>query len=922
MRVQRRARIVQPNTRTGSGGDLGQSTGTALQALGEQITDTAFSALGKQRLADAKVAAETLDFQRDEQGRIKPPKLPGANHLLGPSLYERAYQENVLDRYQKQVALDANKRLSEIARNHPRDPDGFEEVSNAYLASIRETVAPEVAASVDLQLQGMQTTLYNGVADAKAQWVHENNTAVHVETMTRATEELYDLVAAGTNGDLIASQVSALSALADDGVRRAYLKADAIPGTATTISEVIARGTLARSVTQFPNTDLGNAQMLEQLNKFVAGEGTIKQLRNGKLVDVSVAEVFPSAVQRKQITAPTEAFLKDVIATRNSLQKYEFERAITRYNAESMAEVRAAQVEGRPMDAVTREETERLIGYAIDSGNVSMIQHFSQFIDIDDQTLETQADLLNDIPVLHAKMNSLNLDDEAIAMIDKLMTDEVPLAEFLAGRWKGGATVSLSEAVTRLKSILSLFDGGGSPSKARLRYNNEEVLQAQKAAKAQNDYYASIGQVPGSDLTDEQARELNFRLSEAVGIKAWEQTEANARELDSIYTERGLYPEGMTSAQVWGSWPQAQRLAFIHSELKRDGIIPEGLLIFLHQELADAERINRPGMLGEVLDIYRAIEESPKLLSSLQTADGALAEAMEFHEDTQPGRVPGQTFFENLRKLETGQDLREPLDDARAQETYKVIDELMARSEFGDPISFFSGKNWNFRNNVGRIPRELMPDFKHYVWNEIDRFSTSDPDRIEKKINAMAETFVLERGYIPSRFGFSGEAVGGIVYEGASILPSFDRPDESYGYLPPELFYTDEYGQPDEAKLNRIKERADEFLAGYKGKTIGGVTYGELELGKNVLLRYNEGASRELGQVMWTPVVIDSSGQALVLPDPRMPEHSAHWGFDGITASVDDYRMELLKRSNELAAKRRANAQQMYQQIPNNPRML
>ena len=262
--------------------------------LGNAVQSFAAKKAEEDRIKEATLAAQALNFERDPEGRIVAPKLPENKGLLAPSIFDEAYTQQVLRRYTQQIELDAKKQLSDIALQHRLDPTGFEESSQAYIDKVSDTVLPNVQGDARTVMESVQVTLYNNIARLRAEDDHRKAAATHEEYMNDRLVELRSMLATPLTDETVLTSVALaaeIGELAAEGVQFGFMDPFMMENAGEKIQQQATMAILMGDVSR-ANTIVERANMVEFLNQLSEGKGKIKTIKDGRLMELPVSEVF------------------------------------------------------------------------------------------------------------------------------------------------------------------------------------------------------------------------------------------------------------------------------------------------------------------------------------------------------------------------------------------------------------------------------------------------------------------------------------------------------------------------------------------------------------------------------------------------------------------------------------------------------
>jgi len=164
----------------------------ALAGLADQVGEAAsqFGQVALQERADKASKAGALagaKVERDEEGNIIAPELQEDT-----TYYGQAFNESAINSYKSGIALDAKRRLDELAVEFKDDPAAYKEKADAYQVGLIKGLPPEIQAEI---LPQLEQDIYFRERDLKKSFVdrtfQKNLTDVRSELDSLENEILY-----------------------------------------------------------------------------------------------------------------------------------------------------------------------------------------------------------------------------------------------------------------------------------------------------------------------------------------------------------------------------------------------------------------------------------------------------------------------------------------------------------------------------------------------------------------------------------------------------------------------------------------------------------------------------------------------------------------------------------------------------------
>ena len=289
------------------------SAGPALLKTAGAIADRQFDKLRDQRTQEARIAAASLNFERDGEGNLVSPSLPiGENGLIAPTIYDRAYTKMVSARYLKQTQIDTSEQLNKIATQFPLDPDGFREVAEGYVAKVTELSPDLLKPDVNYTAQVKMVEHFNHIIRQRAEFDFNESREVHKNHISGLYDDLHGYTVSGASDDVIGAQMLKIRAAIEEGTDLNYWNEGAAELQRQSMDAQFAVASIIGEVTKLASDPVSHAAAIEQLTKFALGEGKIRMVDElGTVSFRPVEEVLPNTADRDAIAAVGIGIIKN-----------------------------------------------------------------------------------------------------------------------------------------------------------------------------------------------------------------------------------------------------------------------------------------------------------------------------------------------------------------------------------------------------------------------------------------------------------------------------------------------------------------------------------------------------------------------------------------------------------------------------------
>lgn len=317
------------------------SAGPALIKTAATFADREFEKQADKRTQEAQIAAAAINFERDVDGNLLPPRLPiGENGMLAPSIYDRKYTQMVGQRYIQQIEVDTLERLNTIASEHILDPDGFSEVAGAYVQKITELAPDMLKPDVNMTAQKRMVEHFNRITRnvAEMDWTDSRNQQINA--IDRKVEEAQSAAVAGDDAAVIENYIKMEADLLQ-GQEPNFWGESYPEARREAFNEQLISSYMIGGITRLPNDEVAMAVAKADVQSFIDGNAKVKVIRNGELVNVDATEAMPNEEKRaiiganaiKAINAREAAFVN----VENARHQYQFDEFLEKFMRKAVA---------------------------------------------------------------------------------------------------------------------------------------------------------------------------------------------------------------------------------------------------------------------------------------------------------------------------------------------------------------------------------------------------------------------------------------------------------------------------------------------------------------------------------------------------------------------------------------------------------
>lgn len=887
-----------------------QSIGPAVLNVARTAEEFITARATEDRLKEATEAAQALSFERDSDGNIIPPQLPEANGLFGPSIYDDAYTQQVIARYGQQINIDGAARLQQIAEENRLNPAGFQTAAQAYIDATTDNALPQVAGDARTSLEQRAVTHFNHIVRQRSEFDFQGAANTHTHNATMIQEDLIGLITSGADFDLVLSRAGEYLAQVEIGHERGFYDASVMQTAPDELQRTMATAYLARDLSDIPNTPIGNAQFIERMTAFQEGEGTITVPIGDQLLEVNVADVFPSPDERQIMAAPVIEMVRSRENARSATTRAVHQAQTLEFQRWLMSGIGMQILNGEGV-----QDTQLRTAYeeAASAGNVQMMNMAAQMLqqNFENVRLEGEAQHRDDVTMAHLEflreVYSDVFTDEQIDTLNGWLHDSyggVTIFQLMNGD-PGESNLrfhDIPQAVNTAVNMLQMVTnraGTGETAFTRRFFDQYREREAARGVATQ-DALRRTGR-NFEDMTPEERQSLNMAVNRQIGGWDLPQTEESAEWMHDTYND-------IAGREInWRTDPLPELDAFVDQVVAEFGVMPRGAVEYM-RGVVNAYETGNQEQLDRILDLGRIFYEHPSLQDKFE-AQAALGPtvggALEYiYDNFSAGSVTAdnaRVIFERALRNENFHLEWSALEPEGREKIVTMMDEAM-REEF---ITWFGGgQTISTINRVRPGPlATLMPAaMQQQVFNEIrSRAGQIDPDNPEafgRHVRASVRAVAEQNGWVLSRLG---------VNEQRFAQAGDDQPTFGWSQFAPEAFYRDQRtGGPDGDVMEAIESDLQEVLDAYSGRQIDdGRRFPTLRAGQNAGLYYNAAMSSPGIPVYNIMVTLDDGRLEMLTDDEQVFGDMLTIQFNETHARIVEGRERALVRAQKEEVDRR-----------------
>lgn len=572
----------------------------------------------------AALAAQAFQFQRDGDGNLIAPTIDMKDGALGPTIYEAEYTEQLLHRYEQNTILDANKRLSDLARQFPLDPESFDAHATKYKDTVVQNTMPQLQGKVHDQIMALGLSHSTYIADNLAKWEREESLQVLDLNTERQRKDLLGMAANGAD----ATQLQlAAQGITDEWTRAAenlLVNDAALMSVQQGITRTIAEGRIGWMATQIPPNSESEAAFIESIHLMTQDDNaTIETLVDGKVVEVPFKEVFPDRADRESMIQRVTKYIGDRSRNRETLDYVRDQGEMNRWIAKNVPSILSDIESGHYVD------TSRLLDTMINSVTENELL-FDQVSRLKNLAVASNEETLNrrwDAANLEAGFNALDIQYGSLSPEEREAVDSLSqnilgadIMTVIDGEIDPDP-LSRQQAFNHVSKILNQVEssrGSGSVPEHIKDYMLALSLYEQKYNANVADLLANAepledGSQPTSllQLSPEAQMAAQRELKRSLPGLDLNQTKAAATFHDTQYHE--AWGEG-SDPRLWTSWadvaPDKMRIRM--ADMDQIGVIPTS---FQKWTMGAAQNIDglEPDEFTRFMDYSKMLFDSDRL---------------------------------------------------------------------------------------------------------------------------------------------------------------------------------------------------------------------------------------------------------------------------------------------------------------------
>lgn len=722
----------------------------AVNALAGAIDDVATASLVERRRMEAEAEVNALEFERDENGMIRPPETR-EDGAFAPSLFSREYNRMAMIRYREQLSLDSAEQMNRIAREHWTDPEGFASAATAYREATLDAVPESVRGSVDADIRKQEISYQNGINNRVAAREYQRAQETHQAAFTKELEELQAIIAAdSTNSEAIALQFERVDNLRLAGAEEQYYGDDTSAVMLDQIESTVARAHWMADIgNRWPDDKLGRAEMADDLVKMMeTGEGEI--LINGKMVPIG--DLMPTVEERQQAITPVLTVLKAKDTAEAALENMkiaaQWEDMMANGLAQAFQNIANEEKVTFDMTRMMRQYIDGQMGNgSLDPGMMQQMLTFAGMFQAHNKQLATTTEdaviTQGDIDLIKFKYSQwAPAVQEAVDQAAKLYQ----ASDLMDAAADGGKSLEARFGTLRRLEVFanSLMSNGGSSTQTQRDWERAFA----RYSDIQEDVAADLNYDPETATREETAR-YNTLVERTMGTWPVHQNRESAETMERLLTTSGITPD------MW--FDQDQPIGPMIDQIAKTGILPLSLVDMISSGLRVPE-----GSLAtntdRALDALWEIQQNPVLFANINKAfDPELANKIkqipshlmmsQRRDSTAINRImeSDRNISEEIRhQLEKNPELQKSLDD----QMEKMMEERMTTWVGGFP-------NVNKLQGIRHIgplvapSSELINELRELVIGQVavGGWDIRDENQMKAVIESSMNELMAARGY-------------------------------------------------------------------------------------------------------------------------------------------------------------------------------
>lgn len=600
-----------------------QNIGPAIVKTATTIGDIAQEKAESQALHKAYMASQAFQFDRDTNGMIVAPKLPiDAEGNRYPTIYESAYSEQLLQRYEQQIYLNSKKQLQEFALNNPYDPDAFDALADSYRTQVVESALPHIRGKINDELQALSLGHSNSIAAARAEWDHQRNVETYNARMESGLRDLASVALASPSSEQILAAYNDVLSIRMRGEETQLFPGGDFDTWQHDIEVMIAQNRLARRYTDVPADNVSESRAIHELNKFVDGEGTVEylDLKTGNMEERPVADVFGTREERDFISKGIQSHLGSRLDTRRTWQDFSELAQVNMFVSTVLPDILDAAFHNKVYDTTVLERAMSM--FPNNQHMQTTVGALLNRVSTNNQSVMDANDIALTLHFGYAGYGVI-WDTMAPAIQEQVNAafEKAGMADVEA--WLNGTDLGFNDKRARYETFRSYFSmftqeysSGSLPEHVSDFLNAADIYQ-QRIDDFTRRWEANNG--PLADADENTQRRYRIELGRSIKGLELKQTPKLAQYVDDIAKDRW-------SSDTWwelGAQDKETELRRRIDDIKMWGIIPQSLIDFSNDVLGNLDNYDAENRdFSQLLDVAQVIFGDPRLSHKGLTAFG------------------------------------------------------------------------------------------------------------------------------------------------------------------------------------------------------------------------------------------------------------------------------------------------------------
>jgi len=901
--------------------------GPSINRLARTVQTITGEALAAQRKDEASLAAQQLEFKRDDQGHLIAPETPGQEKFLGPSIYDQQYAMMVTNRYKQQLQVDYTEGVNRIANNNPRDPQAFEAAVEAYRQSFLENVMPEVAADIQLDLDTQIVQYANQIDGNKAEFEFKQSQDQQLLTIQNGSREIAGAVTAGMDPEQISTMVVQQKEVILEGLANSLYNEAYVNQEIQDLERVIFRASISKRFDGVEPTREAHAQAMVDIQDMIDGDAEIAVPVGGVMKMVKVNEVFPSIDERQQVFQQVQQLIQGRESVRAALERATWDRQTRTFMLEDVQHIEDAITTGDPFsDSMTRKVDEAL-SLAVASNNLALQSIVLRMKDANMANAMKRGTQMRDDAfsemMTRTTEEMLAQNPELKALVDSFMTTltGADAEQYLNVIDPTGLQSTQDQRHQELRRVMSSLQGqltkpGDSATLKEFHRQGRERLVMFERLHAE--WVKENGEPTPGDDPFKMLSEINAKMP----TWALDQTQNMALLMNDIVSGYAGVP---TELDFWATVPREHGKELIDTIVRRHVIVPASLSDFIVGVLNSPNAEDQD--LAQALDFGRALYDIPGINAGKLHASSALGlhgvtlralfdgmggsqvQPSKFVREAIERGIKGESPFQSIAQMEEqGLNLTELLREELNDGFTGLFDQFATDEELG-PIGNVGGVEGSLTQNI-EVPNDFFKSIMRKVQPLLGKYDVVHKDGRKMALREAIRLTIQDEGWAADPRGYSGIqsdgpflfSFGGFLQQDAGFgisnvigigLQKISPDDLVWSRLSPKSLY-------DEQELVIVDREVDAELKRLFPDD-------KLKLKENVVMELNAQATNLSGQRTWqfwtkhrdgeTRMLITESGGLMTMT------------FDKAFADMDRVEQQERDRTSLISARARELSQ-------------